>query len=366
MKPTISFSAENNAEFAKTLKKRVNEYFKTNNIKKTGNYTMYIKAFVMLALYLTPYFFILFGHIESKLLYFGLWIIMGFGMVGIGTAVMHDANHGVFSSNQKVNEIMGGLIYFAGGNALNWKIQHNVLHHTYTNVDGYDHDIDSPANLFRFSPHQKLSKIHRFQYIYAWFLYSLLTISWAFDADFKQIVDFKKKGLTKVSKKSFGRIMTDLIFFKLLYYGFIFALPIIISAQPWWMTILAFIAMHMLAGLLLSSIFQLAHVVPTSEFPLPNDEGQLENSWLVHQLHTTADFSKKDKIFTWYAGGLNFQVEHHLFPNICHIHYSKIAKIVKETAEEYKIPYHSYSSFWTALGGHIALLKRFGRPELQA
>lgn len=359
----ISFSAEKNAAFTQTLKKRVNEYFKANHIKKTGNYTMYLKAAFMLSLYLTPYFFVLFGNIENKLIYFGLWIIMGFGMAGIGLSIMHDANHGVFSSHPTVNKIMGGMIYMVGGNALNWKIQHNVLHHTYTNVHGYDQDINSPASLFRFSPHQELAKVHRYQFIYAWFFYSLLTITWAFNADFRQIYDFKKDGLTKISKKSFGRILFDLIFFKLLYYGFIFALPLWLSSQPWWATLLGFLFMQLVAGLMLSCIFQLAHVVPSSDFPLPNDEGQLENSWFVHQLHTTADFSKKDKIFTWFAGGLNFQVEHHLFPNICHIHYSKISKIVKKTAEEYQIPYHAYSSFWSALGGHIALLKRLGRAN---
>lgn len=361
MNQNISFSAENNAEFTKTLKQRVNEYFKTNHIKKTGNYTMYLKAITMLSIYLIPYFLILFVNIESKLLYFGLWIIMGLGMSGIGLSIMHDANHGVFSSNQKINNLMGGLIYLVGGNALNWKIQHNILHHTYTNVEGFDQDINSPAQLFRFSPHQKLYKIHRFQFIYAWFFYSLLTVTWAFDADFRQMYDFKKQGLTKSSPKSFSRIMFDLIFFKLLYYTFIFVLPLIFSSQPWWMTILGFLAMQLLAGLTLSCIFQMAHVVPSSDFPLPNEKGQLENSWFVHQLHTTADFSTKDWLFTWCAGGLNFQVEHHLFPNICHIHYAKISKIVKKTAQEYNIPYHTYKSFWSALGGHISLLKRLGR-----
>lgn len=361
MNQTAQFSKSNHTEFEKELKHNVHQYFKLNNIKKTGDWRMYFKSACMVALYLVPYLFMVFGNIENKWLFFGLWLVMGLGMSGIGLSIMHDANHGSYSSKSYVNNIMGGLIYFVGGNALNWKIQHNVLHHTYTNVDGLDQDINAPALFLRFSPHQPKNKLHRFQHLYAWFFYSLLTLTWAFDADFRQIMDFKKQGLTKAYKKNFSSVMIELIFFKLVYYAFIFALPMVFSAQPWWMILLGFLVMQMLSGLLLSCIFQMAHVVPSSEFPLPNKEGQLENSWSAHQLYTTANFAEKNLLITWFAGGLNRQVEHHLFPNICHIHYGAISKIVRETAHKFGLPYHTYPTFGKALYEHASLLKSLGR-----
>jgi linoleoyl-CoA desaturase len=322
---------------------------------------MYLKSAFMVSLYLIPYLFMVFGHVENKLVFFGLWILMGLGMSGIGLSIMHDANHGSYSSKKWINNIMGGMIYFVGGNALNWKIQHNVLHHTYTNVDGLDQDIDAPAFLLRFSPHQPKNKLHRYQHLYAWFFYSFLTLTWAFDADFRQIMDFKKQGLTKAYKKNFSSVMIELIFFKLVYYAFIFVLPMVFSVQPWWMILLGFLAMQMLSGLLLSCIFQMAHVVPTSDFPKPNHSGEIENSWTVHQLNTTANFAENNKLITWFVGGLNRQVEHHLFPNICHIHYPEVSKIVRKTAQDFNIAYHSYPTFGKALYQHATLLKNLGR-----
>lgn len=361
MKQTAHFSNTSHIEFEKALKRNVHNYFKENNLKKTGNWSMYLKTACMLSLYLVPYFFMVFGHIENKLLFFGLWILMGFGMSGIGMSIMHDANHGSYSSSPFINKLMGSMIYLVGGNALNWKIQHNVLHHTYTNVDGLDQDINAPALFLRFSPHQAKNKLHRYQHLYAWVFYSLLTLSWALDADFRQIQDFKKQGLTQAYKKRFSSVMIELIFFKLVYYAFIFAIPMIFSVQPWWMILLGFVAMQMLSGLLLSFIFQMAHVVPASDFPLPNDNGEMENSWSVHQLHTTVNFAENNKLITWFVGGLNRQIEHHLFPNICHIHYPKVSKIVRVTAKEHGIPYHSYPTFWKALSMHFSFLKQVGR-----
>ena len=357
----VKFSRKNNADFVKELKANVNNYFKENKISKFGNYKMVVKSIFMLTLYLTPYCVILFTENNNVWLHLCMWAIMGLGMSGIGLSIMHDANHGSYSKNALVNKLMSSVIYMVGGNSLNWKIQHNVLHHTYTNIEGLDEDIEAPVVALRFSPHQPKKKIQKYQHLYAWIFYGFLTLTWAFDADFKQMVGFKKKGLIKGQNKSFGRIMFDLVFFKLLYYVFIFVLPITLSVAPWWISIVGFFVMQFIAGLVLASIFQPAHVVPDTEYPLPDDNGNMESSWLVHQLQTTTNFAQKNKAFTWFVGGLNHQVEHHLFPTICHIHYPKISAIVKETALAYNLPYHSYPKFTNALYNHAKLLKQFGQ-----
>ncbi len=127
--------------------------------------------------------------------------------------------------------------------------------------------------------------------------------------------------------------------------------------------ILSFLLMHFCAGFVLGIIFMLAHIVETTHFPTPDDSGSLENSWAVHQLYTTSNFARKSRLAGFITGGLNMQVEHHLFPNICSIHYRHLAPIVKKTAHEYGIPYLEEPSFWSALGSHVRFLKKIGRTE---
>ena len=148
----VQFSKEHNSEFYKTLKSRVNSYFKDNNISKTANAAMVFKTFALLALFLTPYGF-LYKQELPMLAYYGLWVVMGFGMAGVGLSVMHDANHGAYSRKEWVNVLVSNVMILLGGSARNWRIQHNVLHHTYTNVTDHDEDIDPPLFMLRFSPH---------------------------------------------------------------------------------------------------------------------------------------------------------------------------------------------------------------------
>jgi linoleoyl-CoA desaturase len=323
---------------------------------------MVIKTIVMIALYMIPYIVLISGEINNPWLIWVLWMIMGFGMAGIGLAIMHDANHGSYSKNAKVNKALGYLINFVGGSVTNWKIQHNVLHHSYTNVEGHDEDITS-ISLLRFTPSQKLYKVHKFQYIYAWFFYSLMTFFWFIYKDIPQLIRYKKDGrLDSKQKRRYAWLLTELIGSKVLYALYIIIIPIMVLDIPWWATILAFLTMQVICGLLLTTIFQLAHIMPSSQFPLPNEKGSLENSWAIHQLLTTTNFAPRSKIMSWYIGGLNYQIEHHLFPNICHIHYKKISPIVENTARKYGIPYHSEANFIQAIRSHVKMLKMLGSP----
>lgn len=321
---------------------------------------MVIKTVVMLSLYLVPYLLMMFGVFTTFLPVLICWIIMGVGMAGIGLSVMHDANHGAYSKNRKINDMLGQVIWFIGGSSVNWKIQHNVLHHSYTNVDHMDEDLESVPFL-RFSPHKKKLKIHRLQHIYAWFFYGFMTMMWATSKDFLQLARYKKKDLIKTQKKSYKALMTELVLVKIVYYALFVVLPLVVLPFPWWQTILGFLAMHFVAGFILAIIFQPAHVMPDTTFPLPDEQGNMENKWAIHQLMTTVNFAPKSKIFSWYVGGLNFQIEHHLFPNICHVHYKKISEIVKKTAEEFSLPYYSKPTFFSAVREHKNFLKQLGR-----
>lgn len=358
----VQFSKEHNTEFYKTLKSRVNAYFKENNISKTANAAMVFKTFALLALFLVPYGF-LYQQELPKFAYFTMWIIMGFGMAGVGLSVMHDANHGAYSRKEWVNTLVSNVMIILGGSARNWRIQHNVLHHTYTNVTDHDEDIDPPLFMLRFSPHSKHYAIHKFQHLYAWFFYGMMTLFWYLTKDYQQAYRYKKKGLIQAQGVTFGQHMFRIIFFKLLYTLLLLFLPIYFGGASWLTNVLGFLIMQFICGLILAMIFQPAHIVPTSTFPMPNNSGVVEADWAVSQLYNTANFAPKSRLFSWYVGGLNYQVEHHLFPSICHIHYKQISKIVEQTATEFHLPYHSYQTFIAALSEHTKMLKNLGKAD---
>lgn len=359
--PSITFKKDHNTEFYKELRKRVNGYFKEKNISRYANVNMVLKTVFMVALYLVPFILIL-TVVTNPWVSILMWVIVGFGMAGVGLSVMHDANHGAYSKRPWVNRIFGFFINFVGGSDINWKIQHNVLHHTYTNVHGMDEDINAGA-ILRFTPHQKRRTLHRFQHLYAWFFYGMMTIAWFMTKDYKQIVRYKKMGLISTQNTSFKRALTVIIISKIIYGSIFFVLPFFVAPVAWYVVLIGIIAMQFTTGLTLAAIFQPAHVVPTSDFPKPDESGNIEADWAVNQLYNTSNFAPGARLFSWYVGGLNYQVEHHLFPNICHVHYRKISKIVKETAIEYNLPYYSYKTFYTALKEHTKMLKNLGRYD---
>ena len=358
MSNTIHFSRTNNAKFFRTLNKRVNSYFKENKIKRTGNWKLYTKAIIMFMVFLVPLILILTVSMSQWILLL-LTVVIGFGLAGVGMNVMHDSNHESFSSKKWVNKLMGSSIYILAGNVYNWKVQHNVLHHTFTNIQGHDEDIDA-GRIIRFSKHTKWLKIHKFQKYYSFLLYGLLTINWAITTDFKQMHRYLKRKLSYGKFPNPTTEWTVLIITKVIYYLLWIVLPLLVLDIAWWKILLGFFVMHYTAGIILSVVFQLAHVVPKTEMPLPDKEGNLEHTWAVHQLFTTSNFAPTNKFISWYTGGLNHQVEHHIFPHISHIHYGEIAKIVKDTALEFNLPYNEYKTFQKAIIEHFNQLKTLG------
>ena len=350
-----------NREFYNELKKRVDTYFKTNQIDKNGNWNMYLKTAFMFLAYLIPYFLITLHVFESKLVWFLLSLLMGMSMAGIGLCVMHDANHGSYSKNVKINKILGYLsMNIVGGFSLNWRIQHNVIHHTYTNIHDHDEDI-APIGFLRFEPHAKLKGIHKLQFIYAWFFYGLMTIMWSTTKDFNQLIRYNKMGHLKTANTTFGRELFVLIVSKVGYYVYMLLPYFLVKEMTFLNWLIGFLSIHFVASLVLALIFQPAHVVEETEFPIPSEGGNVENHWAEHQLRTTMNFGTGDPILTWLVGGLNHQVEHHLFPTICHVHYPKISKIVEQTAAEFNLPYKKQKTFVGALWSHERMLWQLGR-----
>jgi len=356
--PSVKFNVEDQPDFYKVLRKRVSNYFQENNISKHGNFEMKFKSVFMLSLYFLPLILMITGVVSSLLPVMLMWAIMGFGMSGIGLAIMHDANHGSYSKSRKVNNIMGFMLNFIGGYHLNWKIQHNVLHHTYTNIDGMDEDINKPV--MRFSPNQKGKKIYQLQIFYAPLLYGVMTIYWFISKDFEQLVRYKKMNLLAGQGISFRRAVAHVMFNKLWYAGLLIVLPLIFIALAWWQILLGFLMMHFICGLVLAFIFQPAHVVEDTKFYMTGNTGCMENNWAIHQVRTTSNYANNSVVFSWFVGGLNYQIEHHLFPHVCHVHYRKISKIVKATAIEYNLPYNQHKTFFGALRSHFALLNQLG------
>lgn len=356
------FSKELNDEFFGTLRGKVNAYFKEANHSKYGNREMVIKTVVMFSLFLVPFGIMLSGLITSPWIIVLLWMVMGLGMAGVGLSVMHDANHGVYSKNRSVNKWLGYSMNLIGSNAMIWKIQHNVLHHAYTNIDGADDDINVSA-ILRFSPNQEVKWIHQFQHIYAWAAYCLMTLMRTFVSDFTKLFRYRKIGQIKEGRP-FIREVVKLSLWKLFYFSYILVLPMILIPVSPWLILLSFILMHFVTGFILAVIFQTAHIMPNTLFPLPNEKGSMENTWAVHELITTTNFAPTSRIFSWFIGGLNYQVEHHLFADVCHVHYRKISGIVAETTKEFGLPYNSQRTFISAIIQHFAMLKELGRQKV--
>ncbi|NQV53385.1 MAG: acyl-CoA desaturase [Flavobacteriales bacterium] len=355
------FDRKVDADFYKTLRGRVSSYFTENNISRHANASMVIKTIVLISMYFVPYIFLLAGTVTSTLPFLGLWLIMGLGAAGIGFSIMHDANHEAYSKNKYVNMALGNLMNFLGANSSIWKLQHNVLHHSFTNIEGADGDINSPEFL-RFSPHRPLKPIHRYQYIYAWFLYGFMIILKVLYTDFKQAFHYRDIEIIK-TRKEFNKLVMKISLWKAVYFGLFFVLPFIFMPVSPWLILLGFFLMHYVVGMCMAVIFQAAHVMPETSFPAPTTTGKMDSNWAVHQLMTTTNFAPNNRLLSWYVGGLNFQVEHHLFPNVCHVHYRKISKIVEATAKEYGIPYHTIGRFREAIAEHAKMLYMLGHEK---
>ncbi|MCH7398560.1 acyl-CoA desaturase [Belliella sp. DSM 107340] len=345
------------SSFHSDLKLRIKNYFTEKNLKQTGNFSLYLKAIILVAGYIATYVTLVFFTPHWTLALLGC-VLLGAFAATIGFNVMHDGAHGSFSKKSWVNELAGVSINFLGANVFMWKTKHNVVHHSFTNVDEVDDDMNARPFL-RLCPNQKFYSIHKYQHKYFLFVYSLLYLYWVFVTDYKKYVT-GKVGVIPIQKMTAA---DHLSFwgFKLMHIALFVVIPIyFVGVLPW---LVGFLLYGVATGILLSVVFQLAHSIEETSFPMPNvDTNKLEDDWAIHQLKTTANFATNNKLLSWIVGGLNFQVEHHLFPNISHVHYPAISKIIKETCQEYGIPYLEHPKLRLAFASHVNHLRSLGRP----
>lgn len=352
----IIFDNRNN-QFYQSLKLSVDEYFETNGIKRTGDWRLYIKTITLVGAAIAMYCSLLFFPV-APLLALLICALMGFTFASIGFSVMHDANHGSYSTKSWLNDLIGLSANALGASSFFWKQKHNIIHHTYTNVDGIDDDI-AKSPIIRQCETQKWVPAHKVQHLYLVPVYALSSIFWLFFMDFTKY--FTRKIYTTEAWKMTTK--NHVIFWatKICYFVFYMIIPMIVwGFGPW---LLGFFSLHVVMGLTLSLVFQLAHVVENTEFEnVALDETKhIETAWAEHQIKTSSNFSMNNPVISWFVGGLNFQIEHHLFPKVSHIHYPAISKIVMDKCAEFNLPYNNYSTITGAIASHFRVMKMLGK-----
>jgi linoleoyl-CoA desaturase len=354
---TLKFKNSSKSLFLATTRMRVDQYFQEGNISRHANGYMWFKT----AFFLTG-FALLYTLIISNM--FNIWAMLlfsaGLGVFSafVGFNICHDAIHGAFSSDKRINKIFSSVFNLVGANPYVWNITHNIVHHTYTNIPGHDEDIEVAPGLIRLSEEEPVNKLQRYQHWYALPLYGLASLSWVFRKDYKKFFQ-AKVGEHELNHPKIEYF--NLFFYKAIYYGLFMALPLIFIDISWPQFLLGFLVLHMAQGFTMGLIFQLAHVVEGTDFPFPNEEGNIDEAWAEHQMRTTANFAGSNKVAAFFLGGLNRQIEHHLFPKVCHIHYAEIGAIIKATALEHNIPYNESPTFLAALRSHFRMLRKFGK-----
>ena len=349
--------------FRKVLNERVETYLKERKLPARDLPAMYVKTAFVMGWWLLSYLLIMLGHFHP-LVNVVLCVSFGLATAGIGFNIMHDAIHGAYSRSPIVNKLMGLTMELLGSSSAFWRQKHNIWHHTYTNIDGLDEDLETNG-LLRFSPHDAWKPFHRFQHFYVPFVYSLAGMQWLLFRDFQIYFTGKTDEFHRYPPLN---LKERAIFWggKITILSILLVFPLLVF--PWWQVLLGFLLVMFTIGLALTTIFQLAHVMDAAEFPEPSgDPLTINNEWAVHQVQTTVNFAPGNRILNWYAGGLNFQVEHHLFPHICHLHYPALSKIVQQTCAEFGLTYNSIPTWRGAIVSHLRVLKRLSRaPALRA
>ena len=342
--------------FHSELKRRITAYFEEVGKSTTGNTSLFIKAIILVVSFLAVYVHLVF-FTPTTWLALVECVVLGGLTAAIGFNVMHDGAHGSFSRYKWINDLAALSVNFLGANNFMWKTKHNVIHHAYTNVDGVDDDIDARP-ILRLCETQKHYKVHRYQHFYFWAAYSLLYIWWVFVTDYKKY--FTKRIGSMPIKKMNKWDHISFWGFKVVHAVLFIALPIYtVGFMPW---LVGFLVSGLVSGFVLSIVFQLAHTVEHTHFPVVDEtSGKIEDEWAVHQLKTTANFATRNRIISWLVGGLNFQIEHHLFPKISHVHYPAISKIIKNACADFGIPYIEYPKMRLAVASHVSHLRHLSR-----
>lgn len=354
----MKYSKSNNNDFFNGLRLKVESYFMQANENKKGNAFLYLKGIILLLLYFGAYASI-FLLDSNPMTILAAYVVMGLCGVMIVFNLVHDASHHAVSSKSWVNTMITYLGDLVGINTYIWDIRHNIQHHSFTNVLGGDLIIENEP-LVRLSQHQAYKPFHRFQPIYAVFLYMGYSFYWMFVIDFKLF--FRKEICNLINIKHSRKQWFILFAGKVFYVFYMIVMPWLFTSLGLMQILLSFLVMHMAAGLLLSTIAVLGHFVEGPVFPEASN-GIIDNSWSEHELDATIDFAPKSRVVNWVTGGLNTHVAHHLFPSICHVHYYELTKVIKAYCEEKGYNYKS-ETFLGGIKSHFKYLYRLSRPTL--
>ena len=344
--------------FQKELRRRVEDYFQSTGRRPRDCPQMYLKTAAVLAWLAGTYVLLVFVA-QAWWQALPLAVALGLAMAAVGLNVQHDGGHHAYSRREWVNWLAARALDLLGASSYLWRWKHGVFHHTFVNVAGHDSDIDL-GFLGRLSPHQRRLWFHRWQHLYLWPLYGWLTVGWQLYGDFHKLAAGRIGGQRFPRPKGW-----DLLTFvggKLTFFGLAFAVPVLL--HPAWVALLFYGVASFVVGVALSVVFQLAHCVPQAAFPdAPESPGRLESSWAVHQAETTVDFARGSRLLSWFLGGLNFQVEHHLCPRVCHVHYPALSQVVEATCREFGVRYAAHESFFAGLAAHYRWLRQMGQPQ---
>lgn len=358
--PRVKFPRDA-AGFQGELKKRVAEYFRTTGQSERGGWRIYFKTLVVFGWMIATYIGLVF-FAESLWMAIPLAVSLAAAMAASAFCVQHDGGHKAYSNLPWVNKLAALSLDFIGASSYLWYWKHAVLHHTYSNIPGHDTDIEL-GSVMRLCPQQKRRWFHRFQHIYLWVLYGVMAARWHLWGDFKEIV-IGKIGPHPIARPK-GLDLFLFVFGKVFSIGWLIVLPMFF--HDWWVVVLFYLGVTAIMGVLLSVVFQLAHCVGEADFPSPNEELRMESAWAIHQVQTTADFARTSKTLTFLLGGLNFQIEHHLMPHVCHIHYPALSPIVEQLCNEYGIRYSCHPTFWAGVVSHYKWLREMGQaPNMTA
>ena len=351
----VTFQNDKPSEFFLALAKKIDAYFKDqpNGRKATPMY--WVKVVSLFALFFACYFTVLLTPYQFGVA-LACYLIMGMLTVSILFALGHDSVHNAVSTSPKANYYLGYIWNFFGVSSYFWRLKHNISHHAFTNIPGSDGDLDQ-TKLLRLNPMAPRRGIHKYQHIYALFLYSLLGPYIMFVRDFKLLKE-KKFGNTILDKHPLKEVII-IILSKVWFFSFIVLIPKLITGMPWLHVITLVLVMLFVAGILTALISFPVHVTYDSDYALPNQQGMVEMDFMTHQLLTTVDYSADNKLIHWFFGGINTHVVHHMFPSVNHIHYYELTKLVKETAEEYDLRYVN-KTLGTVMRDHLMFLRELG------
>jgi linoleoyl-CoA desaturase len=344
--------------FRDAVEAEVAAYFEREGISRHGSYAMWAKT-AILALWLIGSYLALVFVAATAWQAALLATSLGCAMAGIGFNVQHDGGHRAYSSSPAVNRLMGFSLDVLGGSSYFWHYKHAIAHHTYPNISGSDDDI-FVGPLGRFSPHDRRYWFHRFQHLYVWALYAFLAVKWQLLDDFRSIV---KPGIadTKVPRPPRGE---HALFWlgKGVFFALAVGVPLLL--HPVVNVIAIFLLTGAVLGVVLSVVFQLAHCLGEADFGKPSSPDRLmDRDWATYQVESTVDFGRTNRLLTWFVGGLNFQIEHHLFPRICHTHYPALSPIVEAVCQRHGVRYVAHGTAWSALRSHYLWLRQLGRAS---